>query len=200
MEGAGILTLIFLLITAPISMWAERARNFERLAPIEQNLQRAADSIALPVITVLVSVLLFGASASKDFVSRLVTNPASVGWPAIVPVGLLVYCLVRGLIGIRRATGVRDGLLAARAFCKLVAGVVALFVLWPGHFDLSAYYLSPSIALALLVPAAWCVITGSVRFLLLTVGGGNALRIVTRTINQNNAPLRPARRRWWQRW
>jgi hypothetical protein len=47
---------------------------------------------------------------------------------------------------------------------------------------------------------AWCLVTGTIKFLLVAVGGGgNALRIARRIMRQRNATMRPARLSWWRR-
>jgi hypothetical protein len=203
MEGAGIFTILGLLVLAPFMIWAERVERFKRqLTPHEQDLQRASHGLGIPVVIAAAAVLFFGPSAPGDFVAAVIADPASMAWPAVLLMALLAYCLVRFIVGVRRAAGVRDELLASRAFVKFALGAGGVFYLWPGNTDLTRVVdLPPSVRLALLLLAIWCADTGAVRFLLLTVGGGNALRIIMRNLKRKNAPLRPARRRpWWKFW
>jgi hypothetical protein len=200
MEGAGIFTLALLLLALPFLTYADRAEKFRRLDPVEQNLRRASSSIALPVVILAAAVLFFGPSAPQDFVAAFVADPTSP--PAVFLAALLACCLVRGVVGVHRSAGTRDALLAARALVKFALGAAGVFYLWPGNVDLSRLAdVPPWVWRALVLVALWCAVSAAVCFLLLTVGGSNAHRIVTRLLKQKNAPLRPVRRRpWWKFW
>jgi hypothetical protein len=201
MEGAGIFTLAVLLLASPFLIWADREEKFRRLDPIEQNLRRASQGIALPVVIVAAAVLFFGPSARQDFVAAFIADPAS--WPrAVFLAALLACCLVRAGVGMQRSAGTRDALLAARALVKFALGAAGVFYLWPGNADLSRLAdVPPWVWRALVLLALWCAVIGAVRSLLLMIGGSTALRRVHKHIQQTQIVMRPAcRRSWWKFW
>lgn len=183
--GVGFVLLLF---------WRSRSQRFQRLIPVEQNLQRASHGFALAAFTGAAVYWLYGWHGVRDFVPWLWRDPAHA-WPGLlllVPVG---YGLIRLFFGARgaRANG-RDGLLATRAFVKLAVGLAVTIWLgrsypWPGAAD----FWAAAALLAVLGLGAWCVVTGAVRFVLTVGFGGNALRVMKRQMKQRNAPLRAAR-------
>jgi hypothetical protein len=83
-----------------------------------------------------------------------------------------------------------------------VGGVVVFYLL--SHIPLRRLLASPDISwwvLLLFLVGVWCLVTGAVRFLLLTVGGGSARGQVAREIRQKTVVFRPVgRRAWWRVW
>lgn len=197
MREGRLVELIILGALAPILMWVERAERFKRLSPLEQNLARASHGAALITFTLLVAFFLYGAQGVFGFIPWLISNPAEA-WPAALFFGsLLTYGLVRFVVGVHRCRGARDGLLATRAFFKLVFGFAVGLYLW---YLFPWSVIGPSFWGALAVVAVfliglWCAITGTVKFLLLTLGGSNALGLVAQQIRQRTAVWVAARRR-----
>jgi hypothetical protein len=200
MEG-GPLAVIALLLLAPLLIVQERRRAWRLLSPVEQNLRRASHGFALVVSTVAAVLFVYGATGVRDFFPWAVAHPEQA-WPgALFFGGLIAVGMARFLAGASRVAGVRDRLLQARAFVKLAVGLAVTVYLgrlypWPGVSDWAAILA----LLAALGIGAWLVVIGGVRFLVLSLGGGNALRRIKRYIKRRNAPLRPARRPWWRLW
>jgi hypothetical protein len=174
----------------------------QSLSPHELNLRRATQPLGL------VAVLLFGVrrfDLSNDITGALAPltgNPDENMVPLALLAALLLYGLASLITGMRRSWGVRsDGMLPARAFIKFAAGVIGL-VTFNSEASMTAGEFWPALLwLSFGAASIWCVVTGGVRFVLLTTGGGSALAIVNKQLKQRNAPLRGARRRpWWKFW
>jgi hypothetical protein len=196
--GAFVGALIAALVLIPIELWQLHARHKRSLAPHELSLQRATH----PLGGIAVLLFVFGFASIEDALTPLVVDPA-VHWLSVAALAaVLLYGLASFITGASRSWGVRgDGMLPARAFIKLSAGVVGLLMI---SSETRAGVDDNSRALLLLVLGAisvWCAVTGAVRFVLLMGGGGGALGRVRRYIRQTQVVMRPARSRpWWRFW
>jgi hypothetical protein len=197
------LTIMGLLVLLPFQMWAERSRSFQRLSPLEQNLQRASHGAAVIVLVLIAVFFTFGIAGVLLFVPHLVTNFADT-WPGLLVLVPLAYAIPRLVAGVRRCQGARDGLLATRAAVKFLLGLVALPVLWSNTV---ARVAAPDFWLAcgwllLNAVAVWLIVTGAVRFALLMWPRRAAYTMVADSIAANefqwDGPQ--PRRRWWQFW
>jgi hypothetical protein len=200
MGGSSLGTLCALLLFAPFELWHAHVQNLRTLSPHEINLRRATQPLGL--LALLLSALwLFGADgAAGDALDDFVRHPSDNLKPAGLLGAALLYGLASLITGTRRCWGVRsDGMLPVRALFKLVLGVVGLTLLRHGLPRSDDIWME-LLPLALGAASVWCVVVGSVRFVLLTVAGGNARRAVLRHITARNAPLRAARRPWWRLW
>lgn len=203
----GIIMLTVMLVTLPFMMWAERARKFQQLSPLEQNLRRASHGAAWMAFVPLLAFGVYGVKGVEWFFQTLWNHPEDVGVPAAFFGIVLIYNAIRLIVGLNRLRGCpRDGLLAVRAFVKLSVGAAVIVFFLRIHYDLAArsydslaHGVEPSSfdflwGIAIFLTAFWCLVTGAVRFLLLISGGGNALRLVNRQIQQNTVVWRGARR------
>jgi len=171
MEGS-LGALVGLLLMLPFQLWRERSQKFQRLSPVEQNLQRASHGAALIVLVLLAVIFAFRVRDIPGFFIRAATDPADA-WPGLLLLVPLAYGLARFLAGVRRSWGVRDGLLATRSFVKLAIGGLGWWLLWT---DAVLRVTAPNFWLALCsllltVLAIWWFVSGTVSFLLLTFGG-----------------------------
>ena len=205
MEGAGILTALAALLVAPLQWRQARAQKLRLLTPHELHLRRATRPLGV------LALIAWGVwlSGAHDLVGALapVLLHLSDNWlPAVLFGAVSLYGLASFVAGASRCWGMRsDGLLPVRALFKLAVGVAGLRYLWLWNVDLArGFDAAPGlVALWLLLVAAsiWCVVVGGARFLLLTIGGGNALALVNRHIRQTQIVMRPVRcRPWWMFW
>jgi len=168
MDG-GFLVIAVLLAFALLILWAERAQKFRQLSPVEQNLQRASHGFALAAFVLFAVFNMYGWRG----ISLLVSNPAQALPGAIFFGGLFAYGLARFLAGVRRSAGVRDWLLASRAFIKMVIGVFFFLFIYSafnaGGFGGGKDMWGALLALSLMGVGLWCVFTGAIRFVL-TIG------------------------------
>jgi hypothetical protein len=115
----------------------------------------------------------------------------------LVYAGLLLLCLVQTLIGMTGCWGLRKKELAVSAFVKLAFGV-GVTVYLAQHYSLLRLRVDDwqlVAAQAGFVIGFWCLVTGAVRLVLLTLGGSGALRRILRHIGWRVGRLRPARPR-----
>jgi hypothetical protein len=199
MEGAGILTLCAVLLLLPFELWQAHAQKLRNLSPHELNLRRATQPLGAATL-LLAGWWLFGDLGAGQALEKITHHPADHPWVSALLGGALLYVSASFITGMRRCWGTRsDGMLPVRAFLKMALGFGGLALLhsgWPVVVDARTHLLWLAIGAA----SIWCISVGAARFLLLTVGGGNARRAVQRHINQRNAPLRAARRPWWRLW
>jgi hypothetical protein len=195
------LTLLGALLLIPIEMAQASAQKRRLLSPHELNLRRATQPLGF--IAVLAwCAWFFGVPDITQALTPLVFDPAA-NWLPFGIAALLFFGMASFISGASRCWGMRsDGMLPARAFCKLAIGVIGIFLLRQNKPTISpGGEIWPALLwFALHIAAVWCVAVGAARFILLTIGGGSALRIMTHAANKRNAPLVPARRRWWQWW
>lgn len=201
MQGAGPLTALAALLLAPLQWRQARAQRLRLLSSHELNLRRASQPLGV-VAVVLWFVWIIGARDFGNALAPMFLNPSDNWLIAALSGALLLYGVVSFVVGASGCLGVRsDGLLPFWAFVRLAAGGGALMLLRPDLGEPPGDDLGAALLwLALNSAAIWCAAIGAARLLLLVLGGGSALRTVTRQVNQKNAPLRPARRRWWQWW
>jgi hypothetical protein len=180
-------------------MWQVHVQKLRTLSPHEINLRRATQPLGL-VALLLSANWLLGAQDVGDALVDIARHPGDHPLSAAVLGAALFYGLASFLTGTRRCWGLRsDGMLPVRAFFKLAIGVAGLVLLrggWPhvsGGWEMLLW-------LATGIVSVWCTVVGAARFILLTVGGGNARRSVLHHISRRNAPLRAARRPWWRLW
>jgi hypothetical protein len=161
-----------LLLLTPLMMWHERSQRFRTLSPVEQNLQRASHGAALIVLVGLFVYFIIGLDAARAWFPQFVRYPND-SWPGLLLVLPVVYGLARFLPGISRSWGQRDALLAMRALVKIAVGVVGgwFLVSEPVARELAQNLWTALLSLALVGVAIWCIITGAVRFVLLTMTG-----------------------------
>ncbi len=194
--GAGLFTLLAMLLLAPFQLWQEQAQKRRLLSPHELNLRRATQPLGVAAVLLWVASL-HGARDIGGVLADLAARIPDKG-PVAVVVGAVLLCgLASFVIGLRGCWGARsDRMLPAWAFFKCAAGVGGLVLLRRnagGWMDGGDIWMS-LLWLALNSAAVWCATVGAARFLLLTVGGGDALRIAGRIRKQRNAPMRPAKR------
>lgn len=160
--------IVALLVLAPLLLWYEQSQRFQRLTPVEQNLQRASHGFALMVFVLFLAFGMYGVSGVVGFFSQFVANPGDHWIGALIFGGVFVYGLVRFLAGVHRSAGVRDWLLAFRALVKIAVGIVAFVFLWRGGLErlLGVDFWAAIVLFLLLGGAWWCILTGAVRFLL----------------------------------
>lgn len=172
-----ILTVVGLLVMAVLlSVFPEFSPNFRGLPPLEQNLTRAGHGFALMVGIAAGFWWLPVARAEFGNMQAIVASPRE-HWPVIAGVFLFFYGLFRFVVGARRSWGCRDGMLAGRASLTMALGCGGAWFVWP-HMNASALPDNVWVALgwlALLIVCCWSALTGFIRLVLLTVGGGNAL-------------------------
>ena len=206
MEGAGLLTLLAMLLLAPFEIMQARAQRLRLLAPHELHLRRATRPLGVVALLAWGSWLC-GARGIAHAFAPVVLHPSDNGLLAALLGAVLLYGLASFVTGASRCWGMRsDGMLPVWAFIKLAAGVSGLRFLWLWNVDLArGFDAAPGMtALWLLLVAAsiWCAVVSAARFVLLTVGGGSALRKMGGVIAAKNAPMiavRP-RRPWWMFW
>jgi hypothetical protein len=200
MQGSSLATLCAVLLFAPFEIWQAHVQKLRTLSPHEINLRRATQPLGL--VSLLLSALwLSGAQGVGDRLADIARHPADNTLPAALLGAALLYGLTSLITGTRRCWGVRsDGMLPVRSFFKLALGVAGLVLLrrgWPRVDDTWTSLLWIVVS----ATSIWCAVVGAARFLLLTVGGGNALRVINKQLNRRNAPLRPAHLRpWWRFW
>lgn len=199
--GAGIICLFGLILLVPFQMWRERLQKWATLSPIEQNLQRASQGIALAVLVPFGALAIFGKRGIGDAVAAVPVDPVGHGLPAAALAALLIYGIARFVVGWRRCAGVREGLLATRAFIKLaISSALTMWMFSNLQFDWNNTD-GQEVAFAYLVLPLWLAITGAVRFVLLVRPAGRALSFVEDNIaagewNWDGGGAR----RWWQFW
>jgi hypothetical protein len=202
MEGAGVLTLVAALLVAPFELWQAHAQKRRLLSPHELNLRRATQPLGLLALLAGCAWLL-GVRDVAAALAPVFLHPSDNLVLAVLPLAGLFYGVASFVTGAGRCWGVRsDGMLPVWAFFKLALGVGGLWLLrdmrGPSD-DLAALF-----RLALDAMALWCAVVGGARFLLLSIGGGNALARVQRHIQQTQIvmrPVSPARLRpWWLFW
>ena len=173
----------------------------ERQAPERRELVRAshgAGMIALPLFLVWYTNGTQGFAGLAAMLCAEPENPLS--W---VLVAVLAWGLLWLVTGWHRAVKFRDVRIITRSLVKIALGI-SVFLYLRDH-DAPAGWGGTAawgyLVLGLHLAAVWCVVTATTKLLILTGGGGNALRAVRRSMRRRNAPLRPANtRRWWQFW
>jgi hypothetical protein len=190
MEG-GFITLIVLVILAPFQMWNEREKSFASLDPAERNLQRASHGFAVMVLT---AMSIYGAKEVFAFFPAL-THPREAAWGLVFFVPF-IYGLVRFVVGWRGYCGMPindEPMLALRAFWKMAAGFVGVKCLrWDVDrvMNQNGFWWGLGL-LVILTVAWWYLLTGGERFVLLTVGGSNALRKLLGHLKEKNRRRKP---------
>jgi hypothetical protein len=200
MQGAGVLTLFIVLLLIPLELWQASAQKRRLLSPHELNLRRATQPLG--VIAVLAWCVWFFGERGIALTPLVLDSVANL-LPVTAVGAALLYGTASFISGASRCWGVRsDGMLPTRAFFKLAIGAAGVALLHRNQVTAAlGNELWPALLwLALNIAAVWCIAVGAGRLILLTTGGGNALRTMVRAANKRNAPLRPARRRWWQWW
>jgi hypothetical protein len=185
--GAGVITLLVMLLVAPFEMWQARAQKWRQLDQVEQNLRRASHGFLLILMIIVGPFVVFGARDVGKLLPSVITHPAAI----LVVGGLLAYGIVRFLVGVRRVAGLRDELRIGAAFARLaISGVIAAFLFATYPWGASGWLFAG------LVLAFWIsllnALNGAVRLVVLSVGGSNAQRMIARNIRERNAPMRPA--------
>jgi hypothetical protein len=198
MEGGGPLTIIVGLMLMPLLMWQERTQRFQRLSPVEQNLQRASHGFAVVAFVLLALFGMYGWRGVLNFFPWLYRDPADA-WVGLLFLVPLAYGSARCLYGVRRSVGMRDGLLAFRAFTKLAVGLAGSWFFWRvGNALGRSMSLPAALVWALLMGvSAWMFITGSVRFAVLVLSPRvTAFVMVQRNIAAQTVVWRTGRRPW----
>jgi hypothetical protein len=201
MEGAGLLTACAALLLAPFEWRQARAQKLRLLTPHELNLRRATQPLGFLALLAW-SIWLLGARDIGVSAAAVLLHP-SENWPVLLLGAFPLYGLAAFVAGASQCWGMRsDPMLPCRAFVKLGIGAAGIWFLWLWNVDLGhAFDTAPGItALWLLLVAAsiWCAVVGVTRFLLLTIGGGNAFAQAARWGAQTQIRMRPVRLGpWW---
>jgi hypothetical protein len=205
MEGTGLLTALAALLVLPLQWRQARAQRLRLMSPHELHLRRATQPLGILALMAW-AVWLLGARDIGNALAPVLLLPSDNWLPALLA-ALLLYGLVSFVTGASRCWGMRsDGMMPFRAFVRVALGALGLRYLWLWNVDLArGFDAAPGLtALWLLLVAAsiWCAVVGGARFLLLTVGGGSALRRMTGVIAAKNAPMIAVRRRrpFWMFW
>jgi len=160
-------------LTPRLQMQARRPRE---VTQVEINLRRTSRGAAFTLLLPFSAVVICGKPGIKTAVAAFALNyPAAVGLAALGLAALFVFGLAQCVAGWRRSAGVRDGLLATRAFIKLAIG--AGLALWL-YVDLVTPATDRLAVVAILLCPLWLVITGAVRFVLLMRRGRAAVPLV----------------------
>jgi len=205
MEGAGILTAFALVLLAPVQWWQARAQKLRLISPHELNLRRATQPLGVLALLAW-GVWLFGAQDIGVALRPVLLHPSEYWLPALPLALVALYGLACFFAGASQCWGTRsDGMLPFWAFVKLALGVAGLWFLWLSNIDLArvvdlAAPEMTALRLALTVASIWCAVVGAARFLLLTIGGGNAFASAARWSAQTQIPMRPVRLSWWRWW
>lgn len=208
MERAGIVTLVGMLLLLPFQLlfalagtgrrlWLMNAQRRRFLTPHELNLRRASHPAG--VLAVLLTTHALYAARFGSALAALNDHHLLMSLAAVAIIGGLVPFLV----GVRRSAGLRDGILTMRAAFRIALGLVLVF--WLARLPVAAFdagaqgEYGEAFRQTALLFGLWFLVTGGMRLLLLTVGGGSALRLVRKLLHRRNATMRPARRRrfWW---
>jgi hypothetical protein len=187
-------SIIIMLTFAPFIIMAAHYEKLRRSPPRELWLAKASHGAMLLFMAAL-AAWLQGTAADRAWLHVLTRDPLDLdrSWPALIWTGGMLWggfwLLIYGRLAL---SGGRDAALTLRALAKVALGVViGLYLLPRMPGSRQEALLNP-----LMVIPAWLLVTGTVRLLLLVIGGGgNALRAATRQLRQQNAPLRPVRPR-----
>lgn len=165
----------------------------------ETNLRRASRGAGCAAL-LLFPVVIYGLNGGWPDIQAAVAQPRNSLLLVLYGIAL-AFCLVYIAAGAAGCWGMRKKDLTVFAIARLAGGGIALFYLWrswPLH-DLLSSSLLLNLRLILLLPAygisIWFVVTGAVRLLLLTVGGGSAGRVIRKHLKDRTREMRPARPR-----
>lgn len=201
--------LLYLAISLPLALaggllrgsmrgWqAWRGSRRPMLSEPELNLRRASRAAGCIAVLVLAAVL-YDANGGHAEILRVMAAPGDAGPLALLFAGVVVLCLVQIIIGLVGCWGLRKRELAVASCAWLVFGIGLLLYL-ALHFPLLRLRLDDWQVIAAQAGFAtgiWCLVTGALRLLVLTLGGGgSALRRILRHIGRRVGSLRPARPR-----
>ena len=194
MEGGGIFTALGMLLLAPFQWWQRRQQKRRMLSPHEWKLRQASRPVGVLVVGLTVAAALYGVRGTWAALAGIFLD-LDRNWPIAALLGVALIWGVSSVIAGARCRGMRDEeMLTVRAFFKLALGAAVTiwlgrFYPWP-HATGWAAFVIPAVFLI----GLWCAVTGAVRLLLLTIGGGSALRRrAARQAARRNAPMRPGR-------
>jgi len=189
--------ILLAILRAPFRWLAHRWQSRAQLTPYQRGLRRASEG------AFLAAACIYAATWFPVFLGRGLDNLAGNFWraPADHP-GVAVFLAVVGLgviwvfIGMREARGGERDVMGA-LWSTAIAGacLAALWwqwlPSWPGRTYETLLILAAVKGFYIATAAA-----GVVRFTLSVQLPGNALRVVERLLQQRNAPLVGARRRF----
>jgi hypothetical protein len=190
----GVLTLVVLLALLPFVYLFQWFRWVKQLPPHEQALARASHGAGIIAFVLLVGFGLFGVGGVGAFFVAVAGHPDDLWKPALLLAVVMGWGITWFIVGVKRASGLRDGLLTTRAIVKLAGGLGGLIYLSriPAKPDTSVWvYLGVAFGF---LAVLWCLVTGAVKVLLLTVSGGDALSRVARQIRNRTVVWVAARR------
>ena len=194
--------LLALVLMLPFSIWQGQAQKRRSLLPHELNLRRATQPLGVAAVAAW-AAWQFGTRDIGELLRPIMQKPAEHWLAAVLLCAVPLYGLASFIIGARRCWGMRsDSMLPVWAFLELAAGVAGLRALgvW-GDGLTRALDLGRELRLLLVAVAIWCMVVGASRFVLLTIGGGNARARITKHIEQTQVVMRSAQPRpWWQFW
>lgn len=186
----GVLLLPVQLVADLLRLGRWLAQRNRFLSPHELNLRRASHPVGALAL-LLAAWWLYGA--------QLDAARAAYGVDAWLLAALASVAVIAGassfVVGTGRCAGLRDGMLAARAFFKLTGGALLCFWLprlpaWRAIDAAASGMLAP----AMLLVGVWLLVTGCMRFVLLALPVSGALAKVRRAIDRNRNQWRSARR------
>jgi hypothetical protein len=149
-------------------------------------MERVAHGFAVMVLSAMAC---YGAKEVFGLLPALVTHPREAAWGLVFFVPF-IYGLVRFVVGWRGYWGmqINDVMLALRAFWKMAAGLLGLkWLRWDvvKVMNQNGFWWGLGLLVGLTV-ALWWLLTGGVRFVLLTVGGSNALQKLLEYLKDKN--------------
>jgi hypothetical protein len=189
MPGGGLMAALITLVLVPVELWIAARASWRSLPEIEKNLRLASHPPALAAVAAFAAVR-FHVHGLGDELAALIARPIDNELVLSIGGGLLLFVAVLWLVGVSLSLGVRDPKRAVLAFLRLAIGGAAVAYLWPGTFPVTATWA----ALGAWFFGVWCLVTGTMRAVLLTVGHGNAFAFMARRGKFLNAQLLPARR------
>ena len=181
----GLLGGLGLLLAAPFAWWQKQAAKWRLLSAHELNLRRATQPLGFIAVLAWI-VWLFGARTIRGALAPVLHLDPAANWlPLALLAAVLLYGFASFLAGLHGSWGMRsDRMLPVRAFARLALGGGGLALLMsesvtrrttPEQWTACGWML-------LSFAAIWCAAIGGARLVLLSVGGGSALRKMTGVI------------------
>ena len=163
MQGAGLITLAFLLLAAPFGMLADWFKFIKNQPRGQQELAKASHGAG-----VLMLLVYWFNSGASYYVTPLLRLAGPLGWMIVVATaawGIGWFCLNAGFAA-RALVAPERGTIIARSLIKIAIGCVVWIC--AGLLGVLDFAFVPRTV------AVWCLTTGGTKFLLMVWGGGRA--------------------------